>query len=67
MASKGYGEGYINEDTKKMRGFLSGVVITEKPDVKWEDISGLESAKKSLKPLYYQPVFHNFLQGNGDH
>lgn len=27
---------------------LESAIVTEKPNVKWEDVAGLENAKKSL-------------------
>jgi hypothetical protein len=38
-------------EKKKLRGALSGAIVTEKPDVKWTDVAGLEQAKESLKEV----------------
>ena len=38
-------------EKKKLRGALSGAIVTEKPDIKWEDVAGLENAKDSLKEV----------------
>jgi vacuolar protein-sorting-associated protein 4 len=38
-------------EKKKLRGALSGAIVTEKPDVRWSDIAGLEQAKESLKEV----------------
>ena len=46
----------MDEDTKKIRGALSGVILAEKPDVKWDDVAGLENAKESLKETVILPV-----------
>ncbi|KAH3672727.1 hypothetical protein WICMUC_004133 [Wickerhamomyces mucosus] len=43
-------------DTKKLRGALSGAILSEKPNVKWEDIAGLEPAKEALKEAVILPV-----------
>ena len=32
-----------------MEGALSGAILTEKPNVSWDDVSGLEVAKENLK------------------
>jgi vacuolar protein-sorting-associated protein 4 len=32
-----------------LKGQISEAIVTEKPNVKWEDVSGLENAKNSLK------------------
>lgn len=41
---------------KKLRGALAGAVMSEKPNVKWEDVAGLEGAKESLKETVILPV-----------
>ena len=46
----------LDEDQKKLRGALSGAVMVEKPDVKWDDVAGLENAKESLKETVILPV-----------
>jgi vacuolar protein-sorting-associated protein 4 len=38
-------------DKKKLRGALAGAIVTEKPNVSWEDVAGLENAKESLKEV----------------
>lgn len=43
-------------ETKKLRGALAGSIMTEKPDVKWDDVAGLERAKESLKETVIMPV-----------
>ena len=42
-----------DQDTekKKLRGALSGAIVTEKPNVLWTDVAGLEVAKDSLKEV----------------
>ena len=45
-----------DEETKKLRGALANSVISEKPNVKWEDVAGLEGAKESLKETVIMPV-----------
>lgn len=39
-----------------MRGALSGAVVTEKPNVKWDDVAGLDQAKDSLKETVILPT-----------
>ncbi|KIY97782.1 Vacuolar protein sorting-associated protein 4 [Monoraphidium neglectum] len=47
-----------------MRGALGGAVITEKPNVKWDDVAGLEGAKEALKEAVILPVkFPQFFTG----
>lgn len=43
-------------DDKKLRGALSSAILTEKPNVRWEDIAGLEGAKEALKEAVILPV-----------
>lgn len=38
-------------EKKKLRGALAGAIVQEKPNIKWEDVAGLESAKESLKEV----------------
>jgi vacuolar protein-sorting-associated protein 4 len=42
-----------DDDTEKskMRGALQGAIITEKPNVKWDDVAGLDAAKDSLREV----------------
>ena len=39
-----------------MQGALSSAIVTEKPNVKWTDVSGLEAAKEGLKEAVILPV-----------
>lgn len=38
-------------DKKKLRGALSAAIVTEKPNIRWDDVAGLENAKESLKEV----------------
>jgi vacuolar protein-sorting-associated protein 4 len=49
--SKDDGEEPEDAEKKKLRGALQGAIITEKPNVKWDDVAGLEAAKDSLKEV----------------
>lgn len=52
-------------DTKKLRGALAGAILSEKPNVSWLDIAGLESAKEALKEAVILPVkFPQLFTGN---
>lgn len=44
------------EESKKMEGALSSAIVTEKPNIKWEDVCGLEVAKEGLKEAVIMPV-----------
>ncbi|EEH51161.1 uncharacterized protein MICPUCDRAFT_67802 [Micromonas pusilla CCMP1545] len=61
----GVGKGGAEDDEmSKMRGALGGAIVTEKPDVKWDDVAGLTSAKEALKEAVILPVkFPQFFTG----
>jgi vacuolar protein-sorting-associated protein 4 len=41
---------------KKLRAGLTGAILAEKPNVKWDDVAGLEGAKASLKEAVILPI-----------
>ncbi|GME77630.1 unnamed protein product [[Candida] boidinii] len=43
-------------ENKKLIGALANSILSEKPNVKWEDIAGLEQAKDTLKEAVILPV-----------
>ena len=53
---KGSGEDDADAEKQKLRGALSGAVVTEKPNVKWDDVAGLTQAKESLKETVILPT-----------
>ena len=44
-----------DEEDSKLRGALSSAIVVEKPNVKWEDVAGLEGAKETLKEAVILP------------
>ena len=46
----------LNEEGDKLKAALEGAVVTEKPNVKWDDVAGLENAKKSLQEAVILPI-----------
>jgi len=54
--TKKKGDKEEDEEQAKLRGALAGAVVTEKPNIKWTDVAGLESAKESLKETVILPV-----------
>ncbi|GMH07324.1 hypothetical protein Nepgr_009164 [Nepenthes gracilis] len=61
----GHGEG-DGEDPEqaKLRAGLNSAIIREKPNVKWSDVAGLESAKQALQEAVILPVkFPQFFTG----
>ena len=43
-------------EVKKLRAGLANAIIVDKPDVKWDDVAGLEVAKESLKEAVILPI-----------
>ena len=39
-----------------MKGSLSGAILSEKPNVSWDDVAGLETAKEALKEAVILPI-----------
>lgn len=53
-----------DKDRERLKGQLGGAIITEKPNVKWDDVAGLEGAKEALKEAVILPVkFPQFFTG----
>jgi len=43
-------------ETKKLQGALANAIVTETPNVKWDDVAGLEVAKGLLKEAVLLPI-----------
>uniref|UniRef100_A0A914V9H2 vesicle-fusing ATPase n=1 Tax=Plectus sambesii TaxID=2011161 RepID=A0A914V9H2_9BILA len=43
-------------ERKKLQEKLTGAIVMEKPNVKWEDVAGLEGAKEALKEAVTLPI-----------
>ncbi|GAX21419.1 vacuolar protein-sorting-associated protein 4 [Fistulifera solaris] len=56
VAAKSGNDGKEDDEKKKLRGALAGAIVTEKPNVRWEDVAGLENAKESLKETVILPT-----------
>jgi vacuolar protein-sorting-associated protein 4 len=54
--SGGKDEDDNDAESKKLRGALAGAILTEKPNIKWEDVAGLEAAKEALKEAVILPI-----------
>jgi len=52
----GGGKDKEDDETAKMQSTLSQAILTEKPNVRWEDIAGLEGAKEALKEAVILPI-----------
>ncbi|TKA65790.1 Vacuolar protein sorting-associated protein 4, partial [Cryomyces minteri] len=46
----------VDPESKKLRGALAGAILTDKPNIKWEDVAGLEGAKEALKEAVILPI-----------
>ena len=55
-ASAGGGGDDSDGEEKKLEKALSEAIVTEKPNVKWSDVSGLEGAKEGLKEAVILPI-----------
>jgi vacuolar protein-sorting-associated protein 4 len=45
-----------DKENAKMKEALSGAIVTEKPNVRWDDVSGLEGAKEALQEAVILPI-----------
>ncbi|XP_043937570.1 vacuolar protein sorting-associated protein 4A [Protopterus annectens] len=45
-----------NPEKKKLQEQLMGAIVMEKPNVRWNDVAGLESAKEALKEAVILPI-----------
>jgi len=43
-------------ETKKLRAGLAGAILSERPNVRWEDVAGLDAAKAALKEAVILPI-----------
>lgn len=51
------GEGEDGDpESKKLRNALAGAILQDTPNVKWEDVAGLEAAKEALKEAVILPI-----------
>lgn len=58
-ASNGSAKGQDDDEdaeSKKLRGALAGAILQDKPNIKWEDVAGLEGAKDALKEAVILPI-----------
>lgn len=49
-------KGTGDKDNDKFRDALSQAIVKEKPNVRWEDVAGLDQAKQTLKEAIILPV-----------
>ncbi|KAK3306089.1 P-loop containing nucleoside triphosphate hydrolase protein [Chaetomium strumarium] len=54
----------LDEDSKKLRSALAGAILQERPNIRWDDVAGLEQAKEALKEAVLLPIkFPHLFQG----
>ena len=53
---KGEKEEEQDADSKKLRNALAGAILQDKPNIRWEDVAGLEGAKEALKEAVILPI-----------
>jgi len=46
----------VDEEANKLKEMLSSCVVTEKPNVKWSDVAGLDKAKEALQEAVILPM-----------
>jgi hypothetical protein len=46
----------MDPETKKLQQALASAILQEKPNVRWDDIAGLEAAKEALKEAVILPI-----------
>lgn len=62
---QGGGKGGKDDDeSDQFKNQLSEAIVKEKPDVKWEDVAGLQNAKVAIQEAVIMPIqFPNFFTG----
>lgn len=56
MYSQKKGDDDEDDEKKKLAGALESAIVREKPNVRWEDVAGLEGAKEALKEAVLLPL-----------
>ena len=53
-----------SDDDNKLKSQLAQAIVTEKPNIKWEDVAGLAVAKEELMGAVILPTIHpEFFEG----
>lgn len=53
---KGGEDDGVDAETKRLRAGLSSAILSETPNVSWDDVAGLQTAKDSLKEAVILPI-----------
>lgn len=46
----------VSPEDEEIEGAISSVIVREKPNVKWEDVAGMEGAKRALREAIILPM-----------
>jgi vacuolar protein-sorting-associated protein 4 len=49
-------DGDQDPEVKKLRAGLTSAILVDKPNIRWDDVAGLEIAKESLKEAVILPI-----------
>ncbi|MFX1313024.1 MAG: AAA family ATPase [Promethearchaeota archaeon] len=55
-ADKEYGIEAVSSEEQELLDMISGTIVTESPNVKWDDIAGLQSVKQALREAIVLPI-----------
>lgn len=55
-APKGEGREELTEEQAQLRELIAGTILTEPPNVAWEDIAGLKNCKQALREAIVLPI-----------
>ncbi|MFW9880315.1 MAG: AAA family ATPase [Candidatus Thorarchaeota archaeon] len=52
----GFETGTLSSEEQELIDMISGTIVTESPNVKWEDIAGLQNVKQALREAIVLPI-----------
>ncbi len=57
-SSDGSDQEEMSDEEKELREQISGTIISEKPNITWDDVAGMESPKQALREAVVLPLMH---------